>query len=358
MKKNINAIIESAKDEWVNLALHPRELDEARATELVLKMYENVGLSKPKVHIYPSPFQTHRAAMKCSSEDSIHKNIMRYNRDNIIEPLYHAMIKDSEVQSLIEKEIEVKVFRAVVEPMETVFSIFKNDLENLDLARFKKPSNYKFVRPSFNDLYMDLGWVVMFEATTRVYNIKNPYFDFYKDWLKSGVGYIIQLKDDVYMAGCPKWIYLDEENRLHGQDSAAIEWQDGTGVYSWHGVNVEKRIIMKPETITKNDIVKQSNVEIRRCMREKLGAERYAGILGLEELNRYDNPRNGQTYILYRTQDRDDLVSDHLYFVKVVCPSTDREYMLGVPPNIRNAKEAVAWTFEMSAEEYDPILES
>ena len=34
------------------------------------------------------------------------------------------------------------------------------------------------------------------------------------------------------------------------------------------------------------------------------------------------------------------------------------EFWLRVPPSMQTAREAVAWTFGLSPEEYDPVLES
>jgi hypothetical protein len=40
------------------------------------------------------------------------------------------------------------------------------------------------------------------------------------------------------------------------------------------------------------------------------------------------------------------------------CPSTGRDYVLRVPPTMNSAREAVAWTFGMKAEEYQPISQA
>ena len=44
--------------------------------------------------------------------------------------------------------------------------------------------------------------------------------------------------------------------------------------------------------------------------------------------------------------------------VLVKCPSTGRNYVLRVPPSIRTAREAVAWTFNIAADKYQPIAQS
>ena len=44
-------------------------------------------------------------------------------------------------------------------------------------------------------------------------------------------------------------------------------------------------------------------------------------------------------------------------YVRVVCPSTDRVYLLRVPPDTATAKQAVAWTFGLSEVVYSPTLQ-
>src|SRR5262249_31159925 len=56
-------------------------------------------------------------------------------------------------------------------------------------------------------------------------------------------------------------------------------------------------------------------------------------------------------------------LEEPLVMVKVVnsTPELDgsyKDYLLRVPPNITTAKEAVAWTFGLSPEEYSPIFQS
>ena len=61
--------------------------------------------------------------------------------------------------------------------------------------------------------------------------------------------------------------------------------------------------------------------------------------------------------VLLKTRTVDEIAEDYLYFVKVICHSTGRIYHLPVP-EFSNAKDAVAWTFNMSGEEYSPEIET
>ena len=165
------------------------------------------------------------------------------------------------------------------------------------------------------------------------------------------VNYIWPNSDFVMVCARPKSINKDEQGRLHNPDGKSIEYPDGWGLYSWHGTTVSQKIIETPEKITKKDILKEKNAEVRRCMFEKLGAEKYAKLLGIKQINK------GKRGVLYKSKDKDDLTEDYLYFVKVICPTTQRVYFLGTQEK-KDADEAVARTFKMSKEKYNPTIET
>ena len=55
-----------------------------------------------------------------------------------------------------------------------------------------------------------------------------------------------------------------------------------------------------------------------------------------------------------------DLPSDpdrRLVVVCVQCPSTGHKHVLRVPPAVRRCDEAVAWTFNIPFNEYQPLVE-
>jgi hypothetical protein len=152
-----------------------------------------------------------------------------------------------------------------------------------------------------------------------------------------------------YICERPRVIAFDGQERLHREDGPAIEYRDGWGVYVWHGVRVPDSVILRPDTIDVQQIENEMNVEVRRIMIERYGAERFLIDSGAEEIQR---DRHG---ILYRKAFLND---EPLVMVKVTDPSTGRKYFLRVPPNTRTAQEGVAWTFGMNAEDYHPKFES
>lgn len=176
-------------------------------------------------------------------------------------------------------------------------------------------------------------------------------------FLNHGIFWSFAYQDYFLYCPEPSYIELDELNRIHGESSAALAWKDEFQVFGWHSVNVSRELILHPESVTRETILNEKNAEIRRCIQERIGSERYGELLGLIELDK-DEDLRGNLQVLYRTQEKDDIANDYLYFAKVACPSTGRIYFLGVPPRLTNVWDAVAWTFGKDKESYRPIIET
>ncbi len=159
----------------------------------------------------------------------------------------------------------------------------------------------------------------------------------------------------------PCALHFDAMNRGHNADGPAILYRDGFAVYMWHGRRVDKSVICDPVTIERID--KEANAEIRRILIERYGSTKYVKDSGSVLVHADDFGT------LYR---KDEPGDDSIYAVNVICPTTGREYMLGVDPESydglagKNAKAAVASTWRLDSgelafkrpEEYAPLVET
>lgn len=151
----------------------------------------------------------------------------------------------------------------------------------------------------------------------------------------------------------PSWIFLDEGRRLHSHVGMALRYPDGWGIYAWHGVPVPEQVILRPETLTPQQILNERNAEVRRVMIERLGLDRF--LAKVTQKSVLDVDQDGQR-CLYRLRLSND---EPIVAVKVRCPSTGQVYFLRVPPHIRTCRAAVAWTFGFEkVAEYRPVLET
>ncbi len=162
-------------------------------------------------------------------------------------------------------------------------------------------------------------------------------------------------EDCVVLTEKPNYIMRDEEHRLHHESRMALEYPDGFGIYAWHGVRVPGWIITEPEKITKDIMLKEENQELRRIMMEIYGMDRY---LADEDFEVIHKDKRG-TLVEYTGFAQDEGEDPVARYVRVIDPSTGRQYALRVPPTMETATEAVAWSFHIeSAKDYDPKSEA
>jgi hypothetical protein len=217
----------------------------------------------------------------------------------------------------------------------------------------------EYFTPAAENLLTDSGWVPFYDYFKRINIVEHKLLDKYMEYLKNGVFYTIFLGGAAFLCGRPEYIKRDEQNRLHCEDGPAIRWKDGYCNYFWHGVSVPEKLIERPDEITKEDLINETNAEVRRGMMEKLG-ERFYSLLDVFEVARETMGQGefAREAVLYRSNEPDPVAGEYIQYVQVTCHSTGRQFTLCVPPNIETPGAAVAWTFGKTESDYAPIVEA
>lgn len=149
-------------------------------------------------------------------------------------------------------------------------------------------------------------------------------------------------------------VVFDRQRRLSNRSGPAQQFFDNFKIWAIEGIVVPEKLVTRPEELTAEEIESQTNVALRRIMIDTYGAAKFLIDVGAELI---DKDEYGE---LYRKLMPDDEP------IVVVCVTnktmepdgTYNRYFLRVPPTIRTAKEAVAWTFQMNSSEYSPDAES
>lgn len=152
----------------------------------------------------------------------------------------------------------------------------------------------------------------------------------------------------------PTQLHRDEAGRLDRGDGPALAYSDGFALHAWRGLPVPGEFLDSLGTLTPEQIRNEENAELRRVMLEYYGYDRYLEKSGARPVH-----RDG-TGVLWRIELPGD---EDAVMVEVVNSTpepdgTSRTYWLRVPPTTRTAREGVAWTFGLSAEEYDPLRQT
>lgn len=191
------------------------------------------------------------------------------------------------------------------------------------------------------------------------YQFFEPYFDFISavlglieiaqhagwTWFYHGIAVVSER---------PRIIARDDQMRLHNPDGPALGYEDKFGVYMLSGIRIEPWIINNPERINFANITAEQNVEIRRLMIKRMGFDRFIRESGATLVH---EDTFGSLY-------RIELEGDEPYVLVQVTNSTPEpdgtyeKYVLRVPPDMKTAHQAVAWTFKRTPETYFPVYES
>ncbi len=105
-------------------------------------------------------------------------------------------------------------------------------------------------------------------------------FSAWEECTKSA-GFRFMQADYCIVTDRPNILKKDSEHRPHCDDGPSHQWRDGFSLWHIHGVRVTEQIVMKPDTLTMDQISSESNAEVRRIMVERYGYERYAKDAGV-----------------------------------------------------------------------------
>jgi hypothetical protein len=158
----------------------------------------------------------------------------------------------------------------------------------------------------------------------------------------------------VVLSERPDDIHLDDQGRLHAARGPALAYPDGWALWAWHGIRVPRAVIENPESLPAREVLAEPDVEVRRIMIDRVGPERLIRDGGARRV------AEDETGILWRL----DLAEDEPLVCVEVTDATRgpdaayRRYVLRVPPDVRSAREAVAWTFGVDTGEYRPAIET
>ena len=122
----------------------------------------------------------------------------------------------------------------------------------------------------------------------------------------------------------------------------------------WRGVAIDTRIAFRPDSLSADEALRQSNTELRRVMIERMGMERFLAEAKVKVLDSDRDAGGPRKLLRVPLKDDEDIVC-----LCVQCPSTGRQYMLRVPPDMTGCHQAAAWMAGFSdPKKYQPVIET
>lgn len=162
------------------------------------------------------------------------------------------------------------------------------------------------------------------------------------------------------IAGClnitalPEGLAVSSWIDIGGSGLMALSPRLGGIGLRWRGVPIDERIAFRPETLSHEEVLAERNAERRRVMLERYGLDRFMTDADAETLDEDRDAGGRRRLLLLKLEGDEDLVC-----VTVVCPSTDRQFVLRVPPAMRTCRQAIAWTAGFDDPDlYSPLVET
>ena len=152
-------------------------------------------------------------------------------------------------------------------------------------------------------------------------------------------GWYWPFENAVVITERPTLVKMDDQKRLHCETGAAISYSDGYSVYAWHGTRIPEEWIKDKSSITPEIALKWENTEQRRCAMEIVGWTNILKTINAKTVDKDEDPQIGELLEVSHSA-----IGDKEKFLKVVC-GTGRVFALPVPPDMKTALQANAWTF-------------
>lgn len=177
------------------------------------------------------------------------------------------------------------------------------------------------------------AWCSYLSFFRHVAKLDLPEYDRWQHYENAAIhgGPRVMHPDFCMISDRPEVLLVDDQNRPHCDSGPSHRWRDGWELWFVHGVRVDERIVMRPESLTADEILAEQNAEVRRVMLERAGFDRVLDRMGLVDSGSWTNMEGvSETATLYRLDLADD---EPLMVVRVECPSTGRVYLLRVDPD-------------------------
>ncbi len=265
----------------------------------------------------------------------------------------------------------------------------KTDLDNVGSSRFdlttkQEISGYcselrrnaiRFSSSAFGEgldrgdgigLLEDIGFALRAEFFLRINLISSDKAQRYLSFLKKGVLHCFCTTTMVVALPKPRDCLVDDRHLLHSVDQPALTWYDGTRQFFIHGVLFDQptwgavtRRAIPPKGLLQLRDGEQRAVAIRHYGYEAFLSELGAKIIDESDVN---DPWNGRDlhYEVLQIDLRDDPEIAPARFVRVQSPSSGKSAVIRVDPgrDTKTVKGALAWTFGLSPEDYNPEVET
>jgi hypothetical protein len=201
----------------------------------------------------------------------------------------------------------------------------------------------------WSDVYqggnMWVSYDAFLTAARDILGLRLPSHEAYASWEQAAIhgGFRVLHSEFCIVSDFPEVLKVDAENRPHCETGPSHRWRDGWALYHWHGVKIPAEWIEDKTSLTAKTALTWVNVEQRRAACEILGWAAILKELKAKTIDRDDDPEIGELLEVSIP----DIGRER--FLRVTC-GTGRQFALPVPPTMKTALEANAWTYDLDGD--------
>jgi hypothetical protein len=205
----------------------------------------------------------------------------------------------------------------------------------------------------------DSGWTSFYKYFSEIGLLKHKGLNKYIDLLSSGIFLNVMFNGVCIISKMPTTVLRDNNNRLNSLTNHAVKFKDGYGQYYVHGVFFDDITFNKyfiDKKYVAKDILELRNAEQRTVIIQELGYDKIISDVDKKIIDKQSIKWNNTDKIIDYELIEFKIDNNTVRVIKVEWYERDkkRQTILGVPiqESTNNCIGAIAWTFNMTKEEY------
>ena len=324
---------------WVGRALRTAPIEPDKIVPAIEGIYAAAGLKKPRVVIVPSPLVM---AMAYGAAAAVW-----YSRGKA------ATVATTLAATDVATDVATRAatFGTAYEATDAATDAAKSTPEE-DAARacYRIAGTFGLEcarrwSGSYQAGNMWAGYESFLTGARDVLGLRLPAHANYAHWEQAAIhgGFRVLHPEFCIVSDFPELLKMDAENRPHCETGPSHRWRDGWSLYHWHGVKIPAEWIENKAALSAKTALTWPNVEQRRAACEILGWAAILTELKAKTIDRDDDPEIGELVEVTIP----DIGRER--FLRVTC-GTGRQFALPVPPKMKTALEANAWTYDLDGD--------
>jgi len=174
--------------------------------------------------------------------------------------------------------------------------------------------------------------------------------------IAKSAGWMVPHEHVCWISERPSRLRTDSRGRLHCVDGPALRYPDGWSAYAWKGVQLPAWMIEHPERITPARIGETFEPALRNCMIEIMTPERFIKSAAMARVSEDEAGILWHKSWIYRGVTIGSWSAVEVVNGTAEANGSYKRYFLRVPSRMSTAREAVAWTYGLTAEQYAGLV--